>query len=293
MRIGIFHYHEKLSWPGLQLIESIKRRNLTPAVLKIQKITACVGSESSLMSSRDDLSSLDGAIVRTIGRGTLDRITFRISALEHLEKIGIKLINSSYAYRRAKDKYASLFYLEEAGVPIPKTVITERLGEAVKAVEKMGEVVIKPLVGARGLGSMKVDDPDLAFRALKTIHRLGLVLYVQEYIPKPDRDIRAFVVGDEVIGAMYRIASSDSWKTNVSLGAEAMKCDLSEELSELAIRSAKTLGLEYTGVDIVEGANGPVILELNAAPSWHGLLRATGINAADYIIDYLVKNLNQ
>ena len=293
MRIAVFHYREKLSWPCLQLMESIKRRNLTPAALRIQKITACVGSESFMMSSGNDLSSLDGAIVRTIGRGTLDRITFRISALEHLEKIGVKLINSAYAYRRAKDKYASLFYLEKAGIPIPKTVITERLGEALKAVEKIGEVVVKPLIGARGLGSIKTDDPDLAFRALKTIHRLGLVLYIQEYIPKPDRDIRAFVVGDQVIGAMYRIAPSNSWKTNVSLGAKAMKCDLNEELSELAIKSTEALGLEYTGVDIVEGTNGPIVLELNAAPSWHGLLRATGINAADHIIDYLVKNLNQ
>ncbi|MFX0097322.1 MAG: RimK family alpha-L-glutamate ligase [Candidatus Hodarchaeota archaeon] len=293
MRIGVFHYREKLAWPGLQLIKAIRNRNLTPVTLRIQQVAALVNSKSSLMISGNDLASLDAAIVRTIGRGTLDRITFRISALEHLEKIGVKVINSAYTYRRAKDKYASLFYLQKAGIPIPKTVITERLGEAIHAVEEIGEVVIKPLIGARGLGSIKTDNPDLAFRALKTIHRLGLVLYVQEYVPKPDRDIRAFVVGNEVIGAMYRTAPSNGWKTNISVGAKPTKCDLNEELKELAIKSTEALGLEYTGVDIVEGANGPVVLELNAAPSWRGLLEATGVNAADHIVDYLAGSMNR
>lgn len=293
MRIGVLHYREKLAWPGLQLIEAIKNRNLSPIALRIQKVTACINSKSSLMISGNDLSSIDGIIVRTIGRGTLDRITFRISALEHLEKIGVRVINSAYTYRRAKDKYASLFYLQKAGIPIPKTVITERLGEATKAVEEIGEVVIKPLVGSRGLGSIKTDDPDLAFRALKTIHRLGLVLYVQEYIPKPNRDIRAFVVGNEVIGAMYRIAPTNGWKTNVSVGARPARCELNEELEQLAIKSTEALGLEYTGVDIAEGPKGPIVLELNAAPSWHGLLEATGVNAADHIIDYLVESLKR
>jgi RimK family alpha-L-glutamate ligase len=123
---------------------------------------------------------------------------------------------------------------------------------------------------------------------LKAAYSVGQVLYVQEFVPKPDRDIRAFVIGDEVVSAMYRIASPGSWKTNVAQSAKPVKCVLPKEMEDQAIRASKSLGLEYSGVDIMESKKGPLITEVNAAPTWHGLQSVTNFDIADRIIQYVI-----
>jgi ribosomal protein S6--L-glutamate ligase len=240
--------------------------------------------------SIDDLSA---AMLRTLTYGTLDQITYRISLLEHMEKHGILVVNPAYSFRRARDKYATLFYLENQGITVPKTVVTEGFRQALNAVRSLRDVVIKPLVGARGEGATHTNDFDVAYRVLKAAYSVGQVLYIQEYIPKPDRDIRAFVIGDEVISAMYRIASPGSWKTNVAQSAKPVKCELPREMENQAIRASKSLGLEYSGVDIMESEKGPVIMEVNAAPTWHGLQSVTDFDIADRIIQYVIDKVKR
>jgi len=235
---------------------------------------------------------MDGVMVRTIGFGTGDQITFRISLLEHFEDAGIYVMNPAYSFRRAKDKYATLTALNKAGIGVPRTYIGENLEAAIKFVEEVGDVVIKPLIGARGMGAIRSDHPELAYRAMKFIHQLGQVLYVQELVEKPDRDIRAFVIGGQLIGAMYRYVPKDvegEWRTNVHGGGNAELTQLTPEYEECAIRTAEVLNLDYTGVDIIESKDGPCVIEANAAPSWSALSRVTGIDVASLIIDKLVE----
>jgi ribosomal protein S6--L-glutamate ligase len=239
------------------------------------------------------LDDITAAMLRTLTYGTLDQITYRVSLLEHMEKHGILVVNPAYSFRRARDKYAALFYLENQGISVPKTIVTESFRQALNAVRSLNDVVIKPLVGARGEGAIHTNDFDVAYRALKAAYTVGQVLYVQEYIPKPDRDIRAFVIGDEVVSAMYRIASPGSWKTNVAQSAKPVKCELPREIEDQAIRASKALGLEYSGVDIMESEKGPVIMEVNAAPTWHGLQSVTNFNISDRIIQHVVDRVKR
>ncbi|MGV9103563.1 MAG: RimK family alpha-L-glutamate ligase, partial [Candidatus Thorarchaeota archaeon] len=135
-----------------------------------------------------------------------------------------------------------------------------------------------------------------AYRAMKFAHQLGQVLYVQETIQKPGRDIRAFVIGDEVVGSMYRYLpenKEDEWRTNVHTGGRAEETELSEEYEECAINAAHVLGLDYTGVDILESPDGPYVIEANAAPSWSALSRVTGLDVADMIIDKLIEKASK
>jgi len=291
LNIGVFYSGETLSWPAAQLIEAGKRKGENMYAINIKEMTGIISNEYEKVEV--NAPKLDGGFIRGLGAGTTDQITFRISALEHLEILGAKLVNSAYAYRRAKDKYATFVHLKKAGLPVPPTVVTENLKDALNAIKEFEVAVIKPLVGSRGLGSIKVDCFDLGFRVLKTLHRVGLVLYVQKYVPNPGRDLRIFVVGGEIVGSIFRLVNKNEWKTNVARGGKPLPCNPSEEVKEIAIKASETLGLDYSGVDIVEGKEGPFIIEANAAPSWSALQKVTGINIADILVNYLVDKIKK
>ncbi len=289
-------YHENVNnWATKSLIEAMQAKGHRVIPFRLSDVAAEIPHKFTHLED-EDISDLAGVIVRTIGFGTGDQITFRISLLEHFEDAGIYIMNPAYSFRRAKDKYATLTALNKAGIRVPRTYVGENLEAAVHFVEEVGDVVIKPLIGSRGMGSLRPQHPELTYRAMKFIHQLGQVLYVQEVIDKPDRDIRAFVIGDRVVGAMYRYlpeGATDEWRTNVHGGGRAELAHLDEEYTECAIKTAEVLGLDYTGVDILESKDGPCVIEANASPSWSALSRVTGLDVAGMIVDRLVERVRR
>ena len=285
-------YHENINnWATANLIETMKVKGYVPKPFRLSDISAQIPNKFTYLDE-EDVTHLDGILVRTIGFGTGDQITYRISLLEHFEDSGIYVMNPAYSFRRAKDKYATLTTLGKAGIRVPRTFVGENLEAAINFVDEVGDVVIKPLIGARGMGSIRAGHTELTYRAMKFIHQLGQVLYVQEMIEKPNRDIRAFVIGGKVIGAMYRYVPSNvegEWRTNVHGGGRAEIATLTEEYEEIALKTADVLNLDYTGVDILESDNGPYVIEANASPSWSALSRVTGLDVAAMIIDRLVQ----
>jgi RimK family alpha-L-glutamate ligase len=213
-----------------------------------------------------------------------------MDVLHRLERTGIIVINSPSSIERSIDKYYALTLLEESGIPVPRTIGTENINEAMKAFYELSEdVIVKPIFGSRGIGSARISDPDIAFRVFRAILFSQGVLYIQEFIPHGSKDIRVFVIGNKVFASMYRVA--DSWKTNISKGAKPIFLKLKKELKELAIKAAKSVGVEITGVDILEGKNGPVIIELNSQPGWKGLQSVINNNIADEIIRYTISKI--
>ncbi|TRM84699.1 RimK family alpha-L-glutamate ligase [Sulfolobus sp. A20-N-G8] len=183
-----------------------------------------------------------------------------------MERSGVVLINRPDAMLQARDKFASLMKIKRAGIPVPNTAVVEDPFEVMRLVEKWGEVVIKPVVGSLGLGSVKVSDPDIAFRISKSILSVNQPVYVQKYIKKPDRDIRVIVIGDRILGSIYRISKS-GWKTNIAQGAVAQILVPTAELEEISLKSVRVLGLDYAGIDVIEDLEegGYKILEVNAS----------------------------
>ncbi len=199
-------------------------------------------------------------------------------------------MNSPESVMLARDKFASLLELTKRGIPIPETAIVEDPREVMQLIERWGDVVIKPLIGSLGLGSVKVNDPDIGYRVAKSILSVNEPVYVQKYIRKPDRDIRVFVVGDEVLGSIFRF-SNGSWKTNIAQGAIAQMIEVSSELTELSLKVVRTLKMEYAGIDVVEDMDSGSykILEVNASPLWHGFKTATGVEPAKFIVKHLIE----
>jgi RimK family alpha-L-glutamate ligase len=269
----------------------MERRNITPVCFNYRQLVARVKYKpDASVGETNILQDLSAVITRPIGRGSLEEIIFRMDLLHRLERLGMLIINPPLSIERSVDKYHTLALLEEHGLPVPRTAVTESYEEALKCFHELGEdVVMKPLFGSRGIGSTRISDSDIAARVFRTISFHRGVLYLQEFIPHGVSDIRAFVVGDRVIASMHRIA--ETWKTNVSLGAKPVSINLDDELKNLAVKAAKVIGCKVTGVDILEGPKGPVVVELNSQPGWRGLQSVTKINIADEIIGYILSEL--
>jgi len=179
--------------------------------------------------------------------------------------------------------------LSEAGVPTPETVVALTPEAALKALDEVGyPAVLKPPVGSWGRLMAKVDDREEAEQIIEHKTALGSsmhsIFYVQEYVPKPERDLRVLVVGDEVVAAMYRF--SKEWRTNAARGATTEPLVPSPELSELALRASEAVGGGVLAVDLMESPEGLVVHEVNHTPEFKALSGATGVDVASKIVDY-------
>jgi RimK family alpha-L-glutamate ligase len=182
--------------------------------------------------------------------------------------------------------------MENKGIPIPRTIATESITDALKAFEELGgDVIIKPIFGSRGIGTTRIVDSEIAATTFKAIIFHHGVIYLQEFVPHGESDIRAFVVGDKVIASMRRV--SQTWKNNFSQGAQPTKIMLSPKLEELAIKAAKAVNCKIAGVDILEGPKGPMIVDVNSQPGWRGLQMVTQNNIADEIVDFVLSEIKR
>ena len=290
LKIGIMT-RDQDGWCSTQLRKAMKKQNVTPICFSYRQVIGRVNyTPEASVNEIDILQDLDALITRPIGRGSLEEILFRMNLLHKLERLGLLIINPPLAIERSVDKYCSLTLFQENGLPVPRTAVTESHDEALKCFHELGgDVVVKPLFGSRGVGATRITDPDVAARVFRTISFHHGVLYLQEFINHGGSDIRAFVIGDRVVASMRRIAKN--WKTNVSLGAKPVPLNLSEELESLAVKAAKVIGCKVTGVDIVEGPEGPLVIELNSQPGWRGLQSVTKTSIADEIITYILSEL--
>jgi len=287
-------YGRALDENNKQLFQVCRKLIGKPILARVMDMSAYVGPDGSRFWHGDkELGQVDLCFLRSLGPGSFEQVTKRVSMMEHLELSGTVVVNSTQAYRRARDKYSTMYTLASAGLPIPPTYITEMAHWAYRATRGFKCVVYKPLMGSLGFGSMKFDNIDLAFNAYTTLERLGQPLYVQEYMEKPGRDIRAFVLGERVIASISRVAQPAEWKTNVAQGAQPKPVQLSPKLERLAIESAKALSLLYAGVDILAGEKKAVVLEVNSSPSWQGLQKATGVNVAEELVKYVIKYMKR
>ncbi|MGB9841507.1 MAG: ATP-grasp domain-containing protein, partial [Candidatus Bathyarchaeales archaeon] len=154
-----------------------------------------------------------------------------------------------------------------------------------------GDVVVKPLFGSRGIGATRVVDAEVANTVFKAITFHHGVIYIQEFVPHGTSDIRAFIIGGRVVAAMRRVA--ESWKTNYSQGARPAPITLDPELEELAVKAANAIGCKISGIDILEGPDGPKICDVNSQPGWKGLQMVTKVNIADEIVNYVLSELKR
>ena len=292
MKIGIVTRNRD-SWSSTQLRKALAKRKIPHIFFSFPQLIARVGYKPYLnVGNTSILEALDALLIRPIGRGSLEEIVFRMDMLYRLQRLGLYVINPPEAIEHCVDKYDLLAILEDNGIPVPRTAITENVNEALKAFNELGgDVVVKPIFGSRGIGSTRVKDPEIASTVLRAITFYHGVIYLQEFVHHGFSDIRAFVVGDRVVAAMRRVANS--WKTNYSQGARPEPLKLDKTMEKMAVKSAKLIECKIAGVDILESPRGPLIVEVNSQPGWRGLQSVTRINIANEIVDFVLSELKK
>jgi len=287
LKIGIMT-RDQDAWCSSRLKEAFIRKSVEPVAFRFADVSARVKLTPEFSLGRIDiLQDLSAVLVRPIGRGSLDEIIFQMDSLHKLARHGMPIINPPPAIEKAVDKYYTLALLNEHGVPVPRTVVTENIREAMDAFRSFGgEAVIKPVFGSRGIGVARIRDEDIAERVMRTLRFYRHVLYVQEFVGHGTRDIRTFIVGGTVVAGMYRVSSS--WKTNVSRGAAPKHFQVNPEVEALAVRSAGILGCKIAGVDIMESERGLLVHEVNSQPGWRGLQTTTNVRIADEIAAFVI-----
>jgi len=282
----------RTGWHTDELCRALSVRGHTACVLPYEALTTRIAAECSVSSEGVPLLEGDAVLARIIPNGSLDQIIFRVDLLHWLEQRGLVVMNSARAIERSVNKFLTTALLHDAGLPTPNTVVCERASEAMDAIVAMGDVVVKPLFGSMGHGLVRVSDPDVGFRVVRSLEQIRAVFYVQQAINHDGRDIRAFVIGGRVLAAIERTATRGDWRTNVSRGGAARPCTLPPAWGELAIGAAAAVGADYAGVDLLPSTDGNVfVLEVNGIPGWEGLQRATGLDVAGAIVDHLASRV--
>jgi tetrahydromethanopterin:alpha-L-glutamate ligase len=317
-KIGII-ITDPADWTAQALITAAKEKGFSPFVLDLRTAEASInstvsGSTVHFKAGKLALSDLDAFIVRDVGAGAFEGVSFRFDILRELEAEGVPVVNSPEAIQNAANKYHASYLLAKAGLPTPETVAVQDLESALGVILRFGDSVIKPVFGYKGKDIARVKDGDIRFSdrkaeyeplenaLIKLLEERGM-LYIQEFIENPGRDIRAFVVDGAAVGAIYRKAAAGSWVNNLSQGGSADRCVLTCEQKEIAEKASLAIGTTFAGVDIIEGftqdenkeiynecsrvEQKPKILEVNGTPSGKGIYDAWGINPAESVLQYL------
>lgn len=210
--------------------------------------------------------------------------------LQHFEIKKIKVLNNAQAFRLARDKWQSLQLLAAYGLPIPST---SYIGELVESSSQLAlhfpAVVLKTLVGMQGTGVELYEETSVALNKLKMLKQVGEKALVQDFIAETrGQDIRAFVIGDQVVASMQRTAGNGDFRANLHQGGKAESIELTEEEKQIAIQATKAIRLDVAGVDLIRSKQGPMILEVNASPGLEGIETVSGKDIAGMMVDYLL-----
>tara|TARA_R110002051_G_scaffold263759_2_gene323621 strand:- start:50858 stop:51733 length:876 start_codon:yes stop_codon:yes gene_type:complete len=243
----------------------------------------------SIIYKGEEILDVDGVIPR-IGAS----VTFYGTAVvRQFEMMKVFTATESQALVRSRDKLRSLQILSRAGLGLPKTVFSNYSKDVSQVIERAGgaPLVIKLLEGTQGLGVVLADNKNSAESILEAFNGLKARVIVQEFIKEAKgADIRVFIVDGVVVGSMKRQGKEGEFRSNLHRGGSANIIELTDEEENAALKAARSLGLGIAGVDMLQSARGPLILEVNSSPGLEGIENATGNDIASQIIKYVERN---
>lgn len=228
-----------------------------------------------------------GAVLPRIGASVT---YFGTAVVRQFEQMGTPCVNSALAITNSRDKLKSLQLLSKHDVGIPPTTFVRDRDDLLAAIDRVGgaPVIIKVLEGTQGVGVILAETEAVAASIVETLHSARQNVLIQKFISESKgRDIRAFVVGDRVVASMRRVATRSEFRSNVHRGGRCEKISLSEDLEELAVRSAKILGLGVAGVDILESTDGPLVMEVNSSPGLEGIEAISQVDVAGAVMAHI------
>ena len=275
-----------------RLREVAKARGHTVRIIKYKECYASIEQNNPVVSYRgEDLSGYDAMVPRIASYMT----RYGTAIVRQMEMQGVWTISSSIAITRSRDKLRSTQLLARAGVGIPKTVFSRNSTDIDDLLEKLGgtPVIIKLARGTHGNGVVLAETIKAAKSVMQAFYLSnsdGTNVLLQEFIKESaGTDIRAFVVGSQVVASMKRQSLDDDFRSNLHKGGEGTAIKLTPDEQKMCVKAAKAMGLVVAGVDFMRSSRGALVLEVNASPGF-GIEKVTGRNVAGRIIDYINRN---
>src|SRR6266536_3643955 len=244
-----------------------------------------------LAQADDRWQQYDAVLCRSLSQSRALAIMY---VLEHW---GIPVYNPAATTATCNDKLLTTLALLRAHVPVPRTMLAFAAETAVQGIETLGyPAVLKPVTGSWGRLLARVNDRDAAEAVLEHQETLGSyqhhIHYIQQYISKPQRDIRAFVIGERTVCAIYR--TSEHWVTNTARGAVASNCPVTPELEQLCVRTAQAVGGGILAIDVLEDAQrGLLVNEINATMEFRNSIAPTGVDIPSVMLDYVLSAMKE
>jgi len=289
MKIAILSRGPKL-YSTRRLVEAAEQRGHEVVVLDHLKCVLVIEKGNPhIFYGGKEVVGID-AIIPRIGTS----VTFYGAAVvRQFEQMKVFSSVESQALVRSRDKLRSLQLLAKAGLGMPKTAFASAPRNIENVLEQVGgaPVVIKLLEGTQGIGVILAETHKSAKSVIESFLALKANILVQEFIKEAGgADIRAFIVDGKIVGAMKRQGAPGEFRSNLHRGGKANVLELSKEERETAIKAAKKLGLAIAGVDMLQSARGPLVMEVNSSPGLEGIEGATGVDIAGKIIEYVERN---
>ena len=217
------------------------------------------------------------------------------AVVRQFQEMDVYCANTAHGILNSRDKLRSLQILSRHHIGIPRTTFVRDKSDVLPAIERVGgaPVVIKLIEGTQGIGVLLAETVQAAESIIELLQSQKQNVLIQKFVAESKgKDIRAFVVGDQVVAAMRRVAQGQEFRSNVHRGGIAEPVELSEEYIETAVRATQILGLRVAGVDMLEGKDGPQIMEVNSSPGLEGIETATGLDIAGAVIEYIAAQVD-
>ncbi|MGD1843273.1 MAG: 30S ribosomal protein S6--L-glutamate ligase [Thermonemataceae bacterium] len=275
-----------------RLLEAAQKRGHQAQVINHTKCYMSMEKGQPVVYVGDQTIAEVDAIIPRIGAS----VTFYGSAIiRQFEMQKVFTTTSSLALIRSRDKLRSMQILTKAGVGIPKTAFAKYPSNINNLIEQVGgaPLIIKLLEGTQGLGVVLAENKTAAKSVLEAFYNLNANILVQEYIEESKgADVRAFVIDGKVVAAMKRQGTRGEFRSNLHRGGTGAVLKLTRAEKAAAVNAAKALGLRIAGVDMLQSARGPLVIEVNSSPGLEGIEKATGIDVAAKIIQYIENNID-
>lgn len=291
MKIGVLSQKPN-SYTCTRIKEAARERGHKIRVYDTMAFSIYLEQEKPMLAYKGKLLTGVDAIVPRVGT----TITFfGTSVVRHFEQMGIYTLNTAEAITKSRDKLCSLQTLSRHNIGIPQTAFVGKPEDISAALDEIGgaPVIIKVLEGTQGIGVMLAETKSAALAIVETLHSQNINVLLQRFVSESKgKDVRAFVIGDKVVAAIRRQAEGSEFRSNIHRGAKAAVVELSEEYRQTALQAAQILGLNVAGVDMLEGRDGPQIMEVNSSPGMEGIEKASGVDVAGAMIEYMEQQVN-
>jgi ribosomal protein S6--L-glutamate ligase len=279
---------KSVSYTTKRLVEE-GSKNFKIDLIPLTSIKLKIGEEIDALYKNESLREYDYILPR------IDAVRAQVGypVMRFLDDMGVKKPYVAETIIIAHNKFITLEELAKKGVPVPETYMTGSKHSAIEIIEKIDlPLILKLLSGFGGQGVMMADNKDVAESIIDTMNILKQQILIEKYIPNPHEDIRGIVAGDEIIASFKRVASENDFRANIKAGGKGVPFKLSEEMKELTFKSAEAIKSRLCAVDMIQDNEGKVkVIEVNINPGFRGIEKATNINVAKRVIEFIKKEI--